>query len=204
MVFIQLYDGTTFLSNYQVPALANASDLDIIDDVFVEAQFNPQTNNCEGYFVAFSAITNGESYVETHVMFFDPSLVLQWHKIPFDNLAQQVIVRDCYISDVGIFAELLIELDYQQGLHATIQLPTPYSTSTPIGDVVFSRAFEITNNGQTVTNPTAFVRSPGSILGSTAVVGRSYDQTFVLFHTCLLYTSPSPRDQRGSRMPSSA
>ena len=24
------------------------------------------------------------------------------------------------------------------------------------------------------------------------------------FHTCLLYTSPSPRDQRGSRMPSSA
>ena len=25
-----------------------------------------------------------------------------------------------------------------------------------------------------------------------------------LTHTCLLYTSPSPRDQRGSRMPSSA
>ena len=26
----------------------------------------------------------------------------------------------------------------------------------------------------------------------------------VLIYTCLLYTSPSPRDQRGSRMPSSA
>ena len=25
-----------------------------------------------------------------------------------------------------------------------------------------------------------------------------------VFHSCLLYTSPSPRDQRGSRMPSSA
>ena len=25
-----------------------------------------------------------------------------------------------------------------------------------------------------------------------------------LYHACLLYTSPSPRDQRGSRMPSSA
>ena len=25
-----------------------------------------------------------------------------------------------------------------------------------------------------------------------------------LLYTCLLYTSPSPRDQRGSRMPSSA
>ena len=27
---------------------------------------------------------------------------------------------------------------------------------------------------------------------------------FVSINTCLLYTSPSPRDQRGSRMPSSA
>ena len=27
---------------------------------------------------------------------------------------------------------------------------------------------------------------------------------FVIHGTCLLYTSPSPRDQRGSRMPSSA
>ena len=32
------------------------------------------------------------------------------------------------------------------------------------------------------------------------IENRSDDET----HTCLLYTSPSPRDQRGSRMPSSA
>ena len=47
-----------------------------------------------------------------------------------------------------------------------------------------------------------------------AVERPSYDETFKqleLFadvlarvRTCLLYTSPSPRDQRGSRMPSSA
>ena len=29
-------------------------------------------------------------------------------------------------------------------------------------------------------------------------------QFFIWFGNCLLYTSPSPRDQRGSRMPSSA
>ena len=29
-------------------------------------------------------------------------------------------------------------------------------------------------------------------------------QQLAMLHTCLLYTSPSPRDQRGSRMPSSA
>ena len=31
-----------------------------------------------------------------------------------------------------------------------------------------------------------------------------YTVKAVLYGTCLLYTSPSPRDQRGSRMPSSA
>ena len=29
-------------------------------------------------------------------------------------------------------------------------------------------------------------------------------QTLINLYLCLLYTSPSPRDQRGSRMPSSA
>ena len=31
-----------------------------------------------------------------------------------------------------------------------------------------------------------------------------YNCEVVTFTACLLYTSPSPRDQRGSRMPSSA
>ena len=33
---------------------------------------------------------------------------------------------------------------------------------------------------------------------------RSETREFELYSNCLLYTSPSPRDQRGSRMPSSA
>ena len=32
----------------------------------------------------------------------------------------------------------------------------------------------------------------------------NYEPVDFLFRFCLLYTSPSPRDQRGSRMPSSA
>ena len=38
-------------------------------------------------------------------------------------------------------------------------------------------------------------------LGAAFPVFVTHDDTFT---TCLLYTSPSPRDQRGSRMPSSA
>ena len=39
----------------------------------------------------------------------------------------------------------------------------------------------------------------GEVTGTTI-----YGQEFQLSKFCLLYTSPSPRDQRGSRMPSSA
>ena len=41
--------------------------------------------------------------------------------------------------------------------------------------------------------------------GATVVFADATDpQTSVSMNACLLYTSPSPRDQRGSRMPSSA
>ena len=39
---------------------------------------------------------------------------------------------------------------------------------------------------------------------SKAISEDNADVLFVNTCTCLLYTSPSPRDQRGSRMPSSA
>ena len=38
----------------------------------------------------------------------------------------------------------------------------------------------------------------------TALMGRLFGNATVDASSCLLYTSPSPRDQRGSRMPSSA
>ena len=37
-----------------------------------------------------------------------------------------------------------------------------------------------------------------------AVLQRTVDDIVDTTRSCLLYTSPSPRDQRGSRMPSSA
>ena len=39
---------------------------------------------------------------------------------------------------------------------------------------------------------------------SHTIAPEAFEECEHLFQTCLLYTSPSPRDQRGSRMPSSA
>ena len=45
----------------------------------------------------------------------------------------------------------------------------------------------------------------GFTLNLAELASRSYGGSFgLLCYLCLLYTSPSPRDQRGSRMPSSA
>ena len=57
----------------------------------------------------------------------------------------------------------------------------------------------------TITNPVViptrkFIPSIGTIDTATLILA----YLIALFKVCLLYTSPSPRDQRGSRMPSSA
>ena len=46
--------------------------------------------------------------------------------------------------------------------------------------------------------------SPISITNINYIIGRLENKNKADLKTCLLYTSPSPRDQRGSRMPSSA
>ena len=62
------------------------------------------------------------------------------------------------------------------------------------------RTIEIIQAGKSIRNS---VEYPGA-----NILQRDNDIRVILFHDgakiCLLYTSPSPRDQRGSRMPSSA
>ena len=54
------------------------------------------------------------------------------------------------------------------------------------------------NQGQTVQfNEIMMISGKETVIGSPLVEGAAVQ-------ACLLYTSPSPRDQRGSRMPSSA
>ena len=48
--------------------------------------------------------------------------------------------------------------------------------------------------------------APGyrAVFNLYAIEGYDHKEIAEILQTCLLYTSPSPRDQRGSRMPSSA
>ena len=76
-----------------------------------------------------------------------------------------------------------------------------YSGSSSITFQIGS--FYLDANGITVKCPGASDGDTGTVNGKvyTAVTNSSISSTS---SGCLLYTSPSPRDQRGSRMPSSA
>ena len=70
---------------------------------------------------------------------------------------------------------------------------------TSDGNLTFDLTGDFTNNGLLSTLADININANTLTNNGELIVGRDG-----LFTICLLYTSPSPRDQRGSRMPSSA
>ena len=79
-------------------------------------------------------------------------------------------------------------------------------------DVVFVNTAEViaTPSEGTLGNVSGTLSIPGPDVDPTYTITKSADQTTdaevgdIITYTCLLYTSPSPRDRQKSRMPSSA
>ena len=103
---------------------------------------------------------------------------------------------DTQIEDVGFITQLQLI-----GVGRTATATAQISGSVPSGYV---QEIFLDNDGSGYTSVPniGFSSSPTGQIGDTATaVGFLTTRGNV---TCLLYTSPSPRDQRGSRMPSSA
>ena len=89
------------------------------------------------------------------------------------------------------------------------------TTGSPVAvlrDVAFGcnggAAFAVSDNG-TLVYASGYIRGSGMDLSRLARINEKGEIEVLpfdadVFGRCLLYTSPSPRDQRGSRMPSSA
>ena len=92
----------------------------------------------------------------------------------------------------------------------TLQAPTITGTtggtfSAPTGLDIDTANGEIDPSGSTAGTYTVTYTTPGACSGmATTSVTIDPQETATITYACLLYTSPSPRDQRGSRMPSSA
>ena len=90
-----------------------------------------------------------------------------------------------------------------------------HGTSTPLGDIIEANAIaDIFSTSQEQIAVSSTKSMTGHLLGAAGAIESIFSilslrdnrlpPTINLDNLCLLYTSPSPRDQRGSRMPSSA
>ena len=70
--------------------------------------------------------------------------------------------------------------------------------------MALQRTFSIIKPDATKRNLTGQIVAKFEEAGLRVVASKRIHMTLAQAQTCLLYTSPSPRDQRGSRMPSSA
>ena len=76
----------------------------------------------------------------------------------------------------------------------------------PMPAVGFGICCRRASKGPALINSTlVYLAEGGRLIDTAPVYNNQRDIAVALRHSgCLLYTSPSPRDQRGSRMPSSA
>ena len=122
-------------------------------------------------------------------------------------------------KDAGVVVDIRPSKEYAAG-HIVGALNIPQDKLTArVGELEKHKAKTIIlvdAMGQTAgTHARVFVDQPGQFTGAQAAAAalhlisdqqrQQYDEdTDEQIVVCLLYTSPSPRDQRGSRMPSSA
>ena len=96
---------------------------------------------------------------------------------------------------------LLRDHPFDYVVHMGAQAGVRYSLENPQGyiDSNIQGFFNLLDASKSSTRLKHFVYA-----SSSSVYGGSKNLPFSESENCLLYTSPSPRDQRGSRMPSSA
>ena len=123
--------------------------------------------------------------------------------IPLLNEKDSIIELHDWIANVMqsnhfIYEILYIDDGSTDGSWQTIQeLSTKHNT---VKGLRFSR-----NYGKSQALHAGFAAATGEVvITMDADLQDNPDEIPELYHICLLYTSPSPRDQRGSRMPSSA
>ena len=162
------------------------------------------------------------------MLFICVSGISQTTHVPDDNFeayleangAGNGISNDDFASTVGMQSLTFLNIQNQNIADLTgIEIMTSLFTIIANGNTFSTLDVSSNTNLNTIianNNPnlTAFITAPGNNVRSLNLSNSALSQldtsilltveTLNVSNNCLLYTSPSPRDQRGSRMPSSA
>ena len=115
-----------------------------------------------------------------------------WRRVQIlTNKPEIVVVRCTTYKETDKSGRLVVDFALRRGAHHVSIIANQYTAGTDLN---------ISLSEDPSTNASYSTYSSGYILDGTA--SPEDNNTWIL--GCLLYTSPSPRDQRGSRMPSSA
>ena len=125
--------------------------------------------------------------------------------------AKKVRITSANGTDVSYETNLDYSFDIDSGDFSKPKFGTApgYVNIVPkIGSMNGTIVFDVLMNANLNNGPVSFEMKEGRIAkvigGKEAEKFKAYLAAFEDPNICLLYTSPSPRDQRGSRMPSSA
>ena len=92
--------------------------------------------------------------------------------------------------------ESIAKLLAEQGAHTIVSSRRAESCDQVVADISAA--------GGSAETMACHIGDMDNIAETFAKIKQKHEKLDVLVNNCLLYTSPSPRDQRGSRMPSSA
>ena len=114
----------------------------------------------------------------------------------------QVITLDMADETMNVLREELIE-DFNTVFTEAGQNPDVTGIIFRSGKDSFIAGADIAMIDNAITAQDVAALSK-ALQDTTILIEKLSKPTAAVIHGCLLYTSPSPRDQRGSRMPSSA
>ena len=215
------FQGQMWFSNTEDTPLNSVFDVQIAQKGeqgdFVQSSWKDQNNQNVSFFISFTDwnIIGVPKYVGflNFVEAFSSPLGIK----VLINSAQYTLVYVPGVTLLGLFLALLVDT----GIRGVTMFRTlyflPYITATVAVAIswkwIFATRFGILNaflGWMGISDPIAWLSNPNFSLLSVAIVMIWKDAGFymILFlaglQTCLLYTSPSPRDRTRSRMPSSA
>ena len=124
------------------------------------------------------------------------NLILEPFKLHIFSVLQDLIFLFCLLVVVVSYSSISIKI--------VCGIQPHHHGATSRERKLTKTLFIVTVVSLLLTQPSIILRTYGFFAFSTylrMIMHRTY---FLLDCSCLLYTSPSPRDQRGSRMPSSA
>ena len=133
---------------------------------------------------AISTVSNIQNFELLSSGFITKNLNLEY--LIYGGTNQQLEVGDLVINEKGFVVGYLREVFYSYSI-----LESPYSSDFNL---------EVMDK----YNNTYLITSNGSEMFISSIFLDNYKDDIDFLYTCLLYTSPSPRDMRRSRMPSSA